>query len=92
MPPAKIHTVGPHVGTCEDFCEITKIATANMYRRIEKFKAGVYTVEQCMAVGTLSRRHEEHCGTDEWRALSNHVKDARMRIEDVSNYWEAIIR
>ena len=90
MPPAKIHQVGPHRGSCEELSMVVGIAPANFGRRLQKFYNGEYTVSKTMKRGRLSTKHNEDCGTTEWKTLSNKLKDARLKPEDIPDNWLSI--
>lgn len=87
MPPAKIHNIGPHTGTCVVLAAYVGIAPANFGRRLAKYYSGRYTEEQCMKKGSLSRVRKSHEGTDEWRSLSNKEKDSKLKMSDVPHNW-----
>jgi hypothetical protein len=87
MSDAIIHTVGEFTGTCQEGAAITKIASANFGRRLEKFYDGAYSVEQVLNVGSLSRVRTADSGNDEWDTLSRHEEDARLDMKDVPFNW-----
>lgn len=80
---SKIHKIGKYKGTEQELANIMKITKGNMVRRINKWKAGKYTTEQCVTIGPLSTKKPEECGNSEWGSLSNKIKDARLSLSNI---------